>query len=78
MNSYEPNRQHDRPDLVVTEVPGLVPRCPYCEAELETVAARSVNAEGGPTVRFGKRYIYACPHCSKVLGISHRKGFWMG
>jgi hypothetical protein len=28
--------------------------------------------------QFGKRYIYFCPACSKVLGVSHRKGFWMG
>jgi len=28
--------------------------------------------------QFGKRYIYFCPTCSKVLGVSHRKGFWMG
>ena len=27
---------------------------------------------------FGKRYIYFCPECRKVLGVSHRKGFWMG
>jgi len=26
----------------------------------------------------GKRYIYFCPNCRKVLGVSHRKGFWMG
>jgi hypothetical protein len=27
---------------------------------------------------FGKRYIYSCPSCNNVLGVSHRKGFWMG
>jgi hypothetical protein len=27
---------------------------------------------------FGKRYVYFCPKCRKVLGVSHRKGFWMG
>jgi len=26
----------------------------------------------------GKRYVYSCPECRKVLGVSHRKGFWMG
>jgi hypothetical protein len=26
----------------------------------------------------GKRYLYYCSACLKVLGISHRKGFWMG
>ena len=27
---------------------------------------------------FGKRYAYFCQHCKKVLGVTHRKGFWMG
>ena len=26
----------------------------------------------------GKRYVYFCPNCKSVLGVSHRKGFWMG
>ena len=26
----------------------------------------------------GKRYIYFCTKCKSVLGVSHRKGFWMG
>jgi hypothetical protein len=26
----------------------------------------------------GKRFVYFCGTCRKVLGISHRKGFWMG
>jgi hypothetical protein len=26
----------------------------------------------------GKRFLYFCGGCRKVLGISHRKGFWMG
>jgi len=26
----------------------------------------------------GRRYVYFCSHCRKVLGLSHRKGFWMG
>ena len=28
--------------------------------------------------RIGKRYVYFCSSCRSVLGISHRKGFWMG
>ena len=27
---------------------------------------------------FGRRYCYSCTECKKILGISHRKGFWMG
>jgi hypothetical protein len=26
----------------------------------------------------GKRFVYFCGTCRKVLGVSHRKGFWMG
>ena len=26
----------------------------------------------------GKRYVYFCALCKKVLGVSHRKGFFMG
>ncbi len=48
------------------------PICPYCEHKLETVWCRELSSF------FGKRYIYFCPHCRKVLGVSHRKGFWMG
>jgi transposase-like protein len=48
------------------------PVCPHCEAELQKVWMREL---GGI---FGKRYVYFCSHCRKVLGISHRKGFWMG
>jgi len=48
------------------------PVCPHCSAVLDKVHCRRL------TSTFGKRYIYFCPNCKKVLGISHRKGFWMG
>jgi len=49
-----------------------VPVCPFCEAQLSTVRYQ-------PLLGFlGKRYVYFCPECKKVLGVSHRKGFWMG
>lgn len=48
------------------------PLCPHCSQELDTVWFRRLAAQ------FGVRYIYACPSCRKVLGVSHRKGFWMG
>ena len=50
----------------------IVPICPHCEAKLEKVYCRMLSST------FGKRYIYFCPACLKVLGTSHRKGFWMG
>lgn len=48
------------------------PVCPQCSATLSSVWCRALSSV------FGKRYIYFCPNCRKVLGVSHRKGFWMG
>jgi uncharacterized protein with PIN domain len=48
------------------------PICPHCSAPIREVWYREVSSF------LGKRYIYFCPQCRKVLGISHRKGFWMG
>jgi uncharacterized protein with PIN domain len=48
------------------------PVCPHCEKELQTIWMQEVRGV------LGKRYVYFCSNCRKVLGISHRKGFWMG
>lgn len=56
----------------VEEREELLPVCPHCEKELSSLHSRLLT--GG----MGRRYVYFCPHCSRVLGISHRKGFWMG
>jgi hypothetical protein len=50
----------------------VTPLCPHCGQEIHTIWFRDVETF------FGRRYIYFCPSCRKVLGISHRKGFWMG
>ena len=50
----------------------VAPICPHCQANLDALWFRELRGI------FGKRYIYFCPHCRKVLGVSHRKGFWMG
>ena len=65
---------------VIRESPDLVPLCPHCEAPLTEVEARTIDVGrgGGVQIRFGKRYVYACPACRKELSISHRKGFWAG
>lgn len=46
--------------------------CPHCEKALGRVNA--IKAKSG----FGVRFVYSCGFCNKVLGVSHRKGFWMG
>ncbi|MBN2246487.1 MAG: hypothetical protein JW755_11655 [Candidatus Aminicenantes bacterium] len=48
------------------------PICPFCSTDLGTIHYQEMRAF------LGKRYIYFCPNCRKVLGVSHRKGFWMG
>jgi uncharacterized protein with PIN domain len=50
----------------------LDPVCPHCNHTLAEVLARRLRHD------LGKAYVHYCPSCRKVLGISHRKGFWMG
>ncbi len=58
--------------ITATENNEQDPLCPHCEKPLREVYFRSLKAQ------FGRRYLYFCAGCQKVLGISHRKGFWMG
>lgn len=62
----------------IREDPDLSPTCPHCDAPLTEVRATTVPAVGSASFQFGKRYVYACPRCNKLLGITHRKGFWAG
>ncbi len=48
------------------------PSCPHCKAKISELAYQEVKTT------LGKRFIYFCPNCTKTLGVSHRKGFWMG
>ena len=50
----------------------VTPVCPHCSDELDTVWMHELRGT------FGRRYVYFCPRCRKVLGVSHRKGFFMG
>lgn len=50
----------------------VTPICPHCNAALTSIAFHELRGF------LGKRYLYFCPHCHKVFGVSHRKGFWMG
>jgi len=49
-----------------------VPLCPHCAKELTTLSCRRIKST------LGVRYLYFCSACRKTLGVSHRKGFWMG
>ena len=48
------------------------PVCPHCSSEVRTMGFQRLKGA------VGKRYVYFCGTCRKVLGVSHRKGFWMG
>ena len=48
------------------------PICAHCETAITTLACQKVQST------LGVRYLYYCPKCRKVLGVSQRKGFWMG
>jgi uncharacterized protein with PIN domain len=56
----------------VEQAEGVDPLCPHCSQALRKVLFQEMRG------MLGRRYIYFCPHCRKVLGVSHRKGFWMG
>ena len=58
--------------IEATQKNDVPPICPHCSEPIEHVWFRDLRG------MFGRRYIYLCSHCRKVLGISHRKGFWMG
>lgn len=45
---------------------------PFCSVEIKKLYTREIRSF------LGRRYIYYCSNCLKVLGLSHRKGFWMG
>jgi hypothetical protein len=58
--------------MEIIESSNDTPICPFCEQPLNRLHARKVKS------RFGVRFVYFCGLCKKVLGVSHRKGFWMG
>ena len=49
-----------------------VPICPHCSEPADEIWYQEMKA------LLGRRYVYFCARCRKVLGVSHRKGFWMG
>ena len=50
----------------------LSPVCPYCEQLLERIYYRQVREMPG------KRNVYFCPSCLKVLGVSQERSPWTG
>ena len=58
--------------IEIRQADDTLPRCPHCNQDLQTVLFRELRGV------LGKRFVYFCQHCRAVLGVSHRKGFWMG
>jgi uncharacterized protein with PIN domain len=58
--------------ITILQKEGILPVCPHCKNELAEVWYNELRGN------FGRRYVYFCPQCRSVLGVSHRKGFWMG
>lgn len=55
--------------IQVVEAPMVQPICPHCEQPIDRLGERRLSAS-----ILSRRSIYFCPHCLKVLGVSHRKG----
>lgn len=60
-------------EMSLKREPALLPKCPHCRRDIATVSYRELH--GG---FWGRRYIYFCGECLMTLGVSHRKGFFMG
>ncbi|MFC2085529.1 hypothetical protein ACFLS9_10755 [Bacteroidota bacterium] len=58
--------------LNVVETESVKPICPHCEKELKDILAARMDSI------LGVRFVFFCNFCKKVLGVTHRKGFWMG
>lgn len=58
--------------IELKETNDVSPICPHCGEALNELWFRELRG------LLGKRYVYFCAVCRKVLGVSHRKGFFMG
>ncbi|NIM02234.1 MAG: hypothetical protein GTN89_15925 [Acidobacteria bacterium] len=58
--------------IEIKEKNDVTPVCPHCSEQVREVWFREIRGT------LGRRYVYFCAACHKVLGVSHRKGFWMG
>ena len=58
--------------IQLTQREDVDPLCPHCEKPLKSIWFRELSGA------LGRRYVYFCAACRKSLGVSHRKGFWMG
>lgn len=63
----------EEPTMIeITQRDDVTPVCPHCDEPIREILFRELSGQ------LGRRYLYFCSGCLKVLGVSHRKGFWMG
>ena len=58
--------------IEIVETTQQDPICPHCESVITRLLAQKISSH------LGVRFLYFCSECQEVLGVSHRKGFWMG
>ncbi|MGD8726025.1 MAG: hypothetical protein PVH40_00200 [Gemmatimonadales bacterium] len=58
--------------IELTKREDIQPRCPHCNEDLRSLLFQELAGF------LGRRYVYFCGACRAVLGVSHRKGFFMG
>ena len=63
---------HGENHVQIRETKNASIACPHCERNISVINAQKIKST------FGVRFVYFCDSCKKVLGISHRKGFFMG
>jgi len=52
--------------------PDRLPVCPHCRAEVDGLMSRSIKTNAG------RGYIWACPECLVIVGVSQRSGYVLG
>lgn len=68
------NRPRLSKDRLPTFTPaeGVLPLCPHCGEDIEGLYQQRIDET------LGKAFLWFCMNCRRSLGVSHRKGFWMG
>ena len=67
--------KHSVKEVAVIEIEerrDIEPVCPHCKTPIARIYFRQLAG------LLGKRYVYFCSSCQACLGVSHRKGFFMG
>lgn len=58
--------------MELTNREDITPICPHCSQPANDLWYRQLKSF------WGRRFVYFCSACRKIVGVSHRKGFWMG